>query len=152
MTNKGRKMKLKWIILPAVIIAVTITMLHSKKNTDIPKDLIGEWITSAPGYQDYFFKLTKEQIIYGHYGDKQDVYIISSLEKNQEGKDIVYTINYKSTDVKFTRYFFYVPENGGTIQFKHQEHIKWRKLKDVDFKENSETDQNKKAGQNEKNS
>jgi hypothetical protein len=145
-------LKLKWIILPAVIVAVAITMFYPKKNRDIPINLIGKWTTSAPGYQDYFFELTKETIIYGHNGGEQDVYIISSLEKNQEGKDIIYTINYKSTDVKFTRSFYYHPENGGTIQFKHQEHIKWRKTKDADIKEDSETDQNKKAGRNETNS
>ena len=143
-------MKLKWnLIVVLILIGASILMSCTGKNTDITKNLIGKWTTSAPGYQDYFFELTKETITYGHNGGEQDVYIISSLEKDQEGQDIVYTINYKSTDVKFTRSFHYDPKNGGTIQFKHQEHITWHKLKNDDFKENSETDQNKKAGQNE---
>jgi hypothetical protein len=126
-----RKMKLKWIVIVVLIlIGVSLSMSCTRKNTDITENLIGKWTTSAPGYQGYFFKLTKETIIYGHDGDEQNVYNISSLEKNQEGKDIVYTINYKSADVKFTRYFYYHPENGGTIQFKHQKHIEWRKSKD----------------------
>jgi hypothetical protein len=135
-------MKLKWVVIPAVIAAVAITMFYPKKNRDIPVNLIGKWTTSAPGYQDYFFELTKETIIYGRDGDEQNAYIISSLGKNQEGKNIVYTINYKSTDVKFTRSFYYDPANEGKIQFKHQEHIEWHKTKDSDLKENSETDQN----------
>jgi len=151
--KSGRKMKLKWIAIPVfILVAASIFISCTGKNANITENLIGKWTTSAPEYQDYFFELTKETITYGHNGDERNVYIISSVEKNQEGKDIVYTINYKSTDVKFTRYFYYHPENGGTIQFKHQEHVKWRKLKNDDFKENSETNQNKKAGQDETNS
>ena len=116
-------MKHKWIVIPVVILIAGITMFHFKKNRVIPANLLGRWTTSAPGYQDRFIELTKETLVY----DKEDVYIISSLEKNQEGKDIIYTINYKNSDVKFTRSFYYHPEHGGSIQFKHQEHITWRK-------------------------
>ena len=100
-------MKHKWIVIPVVILIAGITMFHFKKNRVI--------------------ELTKETLVYGIGGNKEDVYLISSLEKNQEGKDIIYTINYKNSDVKFTRSFYYHPEHGGSIQFKHQEHITWRK-------------------------
>ncbi|MGA7143492.1 MAG: hypothetical protein WBY47_03225 [Desulfobacterales bacterium] len=153
MTNKGRKLKLKWIILPAVIVAVTITMIHSKKNRDIPEKLFGKWTTSASGYEDRFLEITKETLTYGLGGDKEDVNFISSIEESLAGNRILYTITYKNTDgLEFTRSFNYVPKNGGAIRFKHQEHIEWRKMKDDASKENSETDQNKKAGQNETNS
>ena len=134
-------MKLKWIVIPAVIVAAIITMFHFKKNRDIPVNLIGKWVTSAPGYEDRFIEITKETFVYGLGGDKKDVYIISSLEQDQEGQNIVYTINYKNTEVTFTRSFYYHPENGGTIQFKHQKHIEWCKEKGAAFEENSETDQ-----------
>jgi hypothetical protein len=135
-------MKLKWIVIPAVIVAVTIIMLHFKKNRDIPLNLIGKWTTSAPRYQDRFFEIAKETLTYGLGGDKIDVYLISSIEESLEGNNRLYTINYKNTDgLKFTQSFYYHPENGGSIQLKHQEHIEWRKTKDAAFKENSETDQ-----------
>ena len=121
-------MKLKWIVIPVVIIAVTITMFHSKKNRDIPLNLIGKWTTSAPGYQDRFLEITKETLTYGLGGDKTDAYLISGIEESPEGNIILYTIGYKNTDgLEFTRSFYYHPENGGAIQFKHQEHIEWRK-------------------------
>jgi hypothetical protein len=143
-------MKLKWFVIPAVIVAVTIIMFHAKKNRDIPLDLIGKWTTSASGYQDRFLEITKETVTYGLGGDKEDVYLISNIEENPEGNSILYTISYKNTEgLEFTRSFYYYPENGGAIQFKHQEHIDWRKTKDAAFEENSETDQNKEAGQNE---
>ena len=142
-----------WIVIPAVIVALTITMFHSKKNRDIPLKLIGKWTTSASGYQDRFLEITKKTLTYGLGGDKKDVYFISSMKESLEGNSILYTINYKNTDsLEFTRSFYYHPENGVAIHFKHQEHIEWRKSKDADLKVDSETDQNKKVGQNETNS
>ena len=135
-------MKLTWIAIPVVILVVfLIFVFFPKKNRNIPEKLIGKWTTSAPMYEDRFIEITKETFVYGLGGDKKDVYMISSLEGKQEGQNIVYTINYKNTEVTFTRSFYYHPENGGAIQFKHQEHIEWCKEKDAALKENSETDQ-----------
>ena len=128
-------MKHKWTAIPVIIlVAVLIFVFFPKKNKDIPENLIGQWTTSAPGYQDRFIELTKETLVYGLGGDKEDVYTISSLEKNKEGKNIVYTINFKNTEVKFSRSFYYHPEQGGTIQFKHQEHITWHKKANTNMK------------------
>ena len=126
-------MKHKWIIIPVVILVVGITIFHFIKNKDMPANLIGKWTTSAPGYQDRFIELTKETIVYGIGGGKEDNYIITSVEKDLEGKNIVYTINFKNSEVKFTRSFHYHPENGGTIQFKHQEHVTWHKKTNTDI-------------------
>ena len=136
-------MKLKWVVIVALIlIGASIFVFYPGKNTDIPLNLIGKWTTSAPRYQDRFFEITKETLIYGLGGEKIDVYLISSIEESLEGNNRLYTINYKNTDgLKFTQSFYYHPENGGSIQLKHQEHIEWRKEKSAAFKENSETDQ-----------
>ncbi len=134
-------MKLKWIVIPVLIVAVAIYVFHSKKNKDIPVNLTGKWTTSAPGYQDRFIELTKETLVYGLGGGKIDVYLISSMERSLEGNNFLYTINYKNTNgLEFTRSFYYHPENGGTIQFKHQEHIEWRNRKNTAIKENSKTE------------
>ncbi|MCJ7540837.1 MAG: hypothetical protein WBG61_08460 [Desulfobacterales bacterium] len=136
-------MKLKWVVIVALIlIGASIFVFYPGKNTDIPLNLIGKWTTSAPRYQDRFFEITKETLIYGLGGGKIDVYFISSMEESLEGNNILYTINYKNTDgLKFTQSFYYHPENGGSIQLKHQEHIKWTKEKDDAVAENFKTDQ-----------
>jgi len=143
-------MKLKWIVIPGLIVAAAIiTMSCSKKHRDIPENLIGRWITSAPRYEDRFIELTKETFVYGLGGDKKDIYPISGMEKRLEGNNVLFTIRYKNAEgLAFTRSFYYHPENGGAIQFKHQEHITWHKTKDTVVEENSEPDQNMKAGQN----
>jgi hypothetical protein len=120
-------MKLKWIAIPVLVLVAVIFLFYTNKNKDIPINLMGKWVTSAPGYQDRYIEFTKEKLGFGIGDDKEDVYMISSLEKNLEGKNIIYTIDFKNSEVKFTRSFYYHPENGGTIQFKHQEHIMWRK-------------------------
>ena len=147
-------MKLKWIAIPVVIMVVLLMFVFfPKKNKDIPENLIGKWTTSAPKYEDRFIEITKETFVYGLGGDKEDVYFISNLETNPKGNKLLYTISFKNKDgLEFTRSFYYDPENGGTIQFKHQEHIKWTKEKNDTVEENVKTDQNKKAGQNETNS
>jgi hypothetical protein len=140
-------MKRKWIVIPAVIVAVAIYMLQSKEIKDFPEDLIGQWTTSEPRYQDRFFEITKETLAYGLGGGKIDVYFISSMKESLEGNNILYTINYKNTDgLKFTQSFYYHPENGGSIQLKHQEHIKWTKEKDDAVAENLKTDQKQESG------
>ncbi|MEJ2656108.1 MAG: hypothetical protein P8012_02800 [Desulfobacterales bacterium] len=141
-------MKPKWIVIPAVIVAVFIIyVFYSNKNKDIPINLIGKWTSTAPGYQDRFIELTKETLTYGLGGDKEDIYFISSLKEHSEKNNILYTISYKDKEgLAFIRAFYYHPEKGGTIQFKHQEHIKWRRINDAVFKENSEAGQNETNG------
>lgn len=137
-------MKLKWIVIPVfILVIVSIFIFFTKMNEDLPENLIGKWTTSTPGYQDRFIEITKETLTYGLGGDKKDVYFISSIKESLEGKNILYTISYKNTDgLKFTRSFNYDSEHGGTIQFKHQEHIGWLKKKNTVIKENYKTDQN----------
>jgi hypothetical protein len=127
------KMKSKWIVISAVILgALLVFLFFPIENRDIPENLIGKWITSEPNYQDRFIEITKETFVYGLGGDKLDVYFISNLKANLKNNEILYTISYKNKNgLKFTRSFYYYPENGGLIQFRHQEHIKWMKEKDV---------------------
>jgi len=120
------------------MVVLLIFLFFPKKNKDIPENLIGEWTTSAPEYEDRFIEITKETFVYGLGGDKKDVYFISNLETNPKGNKLLYTISFKNKDgLEFTRSFYYDPENGGTILFKHQEHIEWRKMKDDASTENS---------------
>jgi hypothetical protein len=125
-------MKHKWIVILVLLLAAAITLFYSKKNKDIPASLMGKWTTSAPGYQDRFIEFTKETLVYGIGGGKENVYTITSLEENPEGKNMSYTIEFKNSEVKFTRSFYYHPEIGGSIQFKHQEQITWRKEASTD--------------------
>ena len=123
-------MKLKWIVIVVLILTgASIFVSCTGKHSDIPEDLIGKWTTTEPRYEDRFFEITKETLIYGLGGDKQDVYFISSLERNLGENQLLYSISYKNKDgFKFTRSFYYESVNGGVIRFKNQKHIEWTKI------------------------
>ena len=123
-------MKLKSIVIVVlIIIGALIFVSCTGKHTNIPENLVGIWTTSEPRYEDRFFEITKETLIYGLGGDKKDIYSVSSIEESLEGNNIIYTISYKNTDgFKFTRSFYYESVEGGVIRFKNQKQVKWTKI------------------------
>jgi hypothetical protein len=126
-------MKLKWIVIVVLtLIGASIFVSCTEKKTDIPENLIGKWITSEPRYHDRFLEITKETLVYGLGGGKEDVYPISSITKDLKDDSILFTINFESKDGhKFTRSFSYAPCNGGEIRLKHEENVAWHKLEDA---------------------
>jgi hypothetical protein len=127
--KSGRKMKLKWIIIAvSILIGASIFVSCTEKKTDVPELLIGKWTTSEPRYHDRFIEITKETLVYGLGGDKEDVYPISGITKDLKGDNILYTISFESKDGhKFTRSFYYAPCDGGRISLKHEENVAWHK-------------------------
>lgn len=123
-------MKLKWIVIVILIlIGASIFVSRTGKHCDIPEDLTGRWTTTEPRYEDRFFEITKETLVYGLGGDKQDVYFISNLERKLVGNQLLYSIGFKNKDgFKFTRSFYYESGNGGIIRFKNQKHVEWTKI------------------------
>jgi len=132
------KMKLKWIVIAVLtLIGASIFVSCTEKKTNVPEPLIGKWTTSEPRYHDRFIEITKETLVYGLGGDKEDVYPISSITKDLRDDNILYTINFESKDGhKFTRSFYYAPFDGGRIRLKHEENVAWRKYKDATLEEN----------------
>lgn len=141
-------MKHKWILIPAfILVAVAIFMFLPKKNKELPENLMGRWTTSEPKYIDRYFELTKTTFTYGLGENKENVYIISSIEKSMEGNKTLYTISYKDpAGLVLTRSFYFESVDGGVIKFKNQKKIEWTKEEDGTVEENLKTDQNKKAG------
>lgn len=125
-------MKFKWIVIVAfILVAVSLFMFFPKKDKNIPQNLMGEWTSSDPRYQDRFFKITRERVTFGLGGDKEDTYFISSIEASPESHHTLYTISCKNADgASFTRSFYYQSANGGVITFKNQKHIEWHKEND----------------------
>ena len=128
-------MKHKWIIISVfILIIVSIFIFYSKEDGGVPDSLIGRWTTSESRYKDRFLELSDATFTYGLGEDKEDVYFISSIEKNIQDNNTLYTINYSNIDgLEYTRSFYYYPANGGVIKFKNQKHIKWTKEKDTVF-------------------
>ena len=95
----------------------------------VPQHLMGEWKTSAPGYEDRYLKINEHIIIYG-IGDGEEVsHTIDKIGKKQDGGKTIYTFYYRDTEgEKATLTVIYRPASGGTLQIKNSDHI-WEKAK-----------------------
>ena len=116
-------------ILLALTIFVSFFGCQLKEPATLPDELLGVWKTSAPRYKDCFFELTKDTITFANTDlDNIDVNSISKIEKIHKEKGILYTIHYENREGQEYKFFFYYdPSRGGTIRFKNQEGIEWRK-------------------------
>jgi len=122
-------MKSKYII----VVLSTFSLLFGcqvRTPTAIPDDLLGVWKTSAPKYKRCFFEITKDSITFVNRDSLEghDINTIVKIEITKEEKQILHTIHYKKMkgeEYKFS--FYYDMSEGGTIRFKNQKEIEWRK-------------------------
>lgn len=125
-----KRMKSKYMIL----VLSTFSLLfgcQAREPTAIPDELLGVWKTPAPKYKRCFFEITKDSIIFVNRDSLEgpDVNIIVKIEKTKKEKQTLYTIHYKrmkGEEYKFP--FHYDISKGGTIRFKNQKEIAWRKV------------------------
>ena len=97
----------------------------------MPQELIGIWMTSAPKYKECFLELSQEMIVFGsgHYFEHMDINYFVSVEKIQKKTHILYTIHYENIEGQKSKLpVYYVPLRGGSIRFKNQKKIEWRKI------------------------
>ena len=125
-------------ILLVLAIFVSFFGCQSKGPATVPDELLGVWETSAPKYENCFFRLTKDTLTFANIDlDNIDVNSISKIEKIHREKGILYTIHYENREGQEYKFlFYYDPFRGGAIRFKNQEQIEWRKA-DVPSNENS---------------
>ena len=122
-------MKIERFLAIVILFPILFGCQCSRKTT-APEDLIGVWKTSAAKYEDRFFEIKKDEIV---FGTGQGTFDSQTIEKVETGKvrgeeRILYTISYRNqegVEDKFS--FYYHPEKGGTIRFKNQEKIAWVK-------------------------
>lgn len=121
-------------ILLALAMFAALFGFQCEKSKTVPGELIGVWRTSAPKYEDCYFQLTEDLIIFANEAhlDKKDVNRISGIKKTDRGKQVLYTFSYEfyyegkeGQECKF--FFYYDPSEGGSIRFKNQLKIKWKK-------------------------
>ncbi len=117
-------------ILAALVTLVCLFGCRSGKNKTVPDELLGVWKTSGPKHADRFFELKKDVIVFGTGGSSVTANSIFEVEEVREEKEkmVLYTIHY--TNEKGGEYifsFYYDPTNGGTIRFKNQMQIEWKK-------------------------
>jgi hypothetical protein len=120
-------MKAERVLIIFIILLVFFAFQCGKKPT-VPDDLIGVWKTSTPQYEDRFFEIKKDEIIFGTGEGNSDTHRINNIEmeKIRGVESRLYTIHYKNLEGQECKFsFYYDPTKRGVIRFKNQEKMVW---------------------------
>lgn len=117
------------IIFTAVVIFVSLRGCRSGTMNTTPDALLGVWKTSAPQYADRYFEVRKVALLFGMEGSVSiSINPILKVERVPGESVDFYVIHYAGEGGQvYLLSFYYDPTNGGTIWFKNQMQIKWRK-------------------------
>lgn len=112
------------------IIALTLSMGCTAKNTFLDEEVLGVWKTQADQYADRFMELQKTRIIFGTGDGTISPHSIRGVEKDFKNNQSLYTIFYFNTgEQEYSFSFTYQPSQGGTIHFANQPNIIWQRKK-----------------------
>jgi hypothetical protein len=129
-SNQNR-MRLMHSWLLVLVLCITLFGCQAAKKTTIPQDMDniwGMWRASAEQYADRFLDITRGSLILGTGEGRVALHPIRRIEKTYENGDILYTIIYlNEQEQAYKLSFYYLPDNGGLIWFKHQKQIEWRR-------------------------
>jgi len=129
-------MKSKHIII--LLAAFTLLFACQAEEKTIPNELLGVWGTSDSEYEDCFFEIGKDSIIFINTDPSElsfDTNIISKIEMTlQEGKTL-YEIYYNKVGEEEYQFSFYYYPQDGSIRFKNQMNFAWRKTDDQGMEE-----------------
>ena len=90
-------------ILLVLAIFVSFFGCQSKGPATVPDELLGVWETSAPKYEDSFFRLTKDTLTFANRDlDYMDVNSISKIEKIHREKEFYIPFIMRTGKVKNT--------------------------------------------------
>ena len=99
-----------------------IFLVGCKQEVVVPPQLIGQWTTSSPQYEDRYLKFNEKTLTYG-IGDGEEVsHNIDKIDVNQGITETTYTFHYKDAEgEKWTLILTYKPD--GAIQIKNKNEI-----------------------------
>jgi hypothetical protein len=110
-----------------VLLSLSVLGCQESRNTHVPKDLIGKWVTNAPKYEDRYLELTENMIYFGTGGKTFDFDPIGKISMTPQGKRVLYTISYYHIEgQEFKLSFFHDPKRQ-TLALKNQPRIIWTK-------------------------
>lgn len=124
-------MKRKIFLTTILVFALLLGYSCSRDNT-LSDEMVGIWKTSSFQYMDTYFELKKNWIIFKTKTGDINVHPITKIKKQKVAKDewVLYTIHYQNNEMQKVEFpFYYHTLDDGTILFKNQENVVWRKAK-----------------------
>lgn len=120
-----------WITLAALAITLCLFGCGSESDGNIPNELVGRWTSSAPGYQDNFLELNKDQIVFGWGQSESSINSIVGVERvrQRDTNTFLITIYYTNDEGSDTAAsIYYDVTHPGSIRFKNQMGVEWKLL------------------------
>ncbi len=117
-------------VITAIAICAVLFGSHCSRNSTVSNELVGVWKTSTIRYENTYFELQRNRIIFKTIEGDLNIHPITKVEKTEVAKNewILYTIHYVNRDLQKVEFpFYYYALDKGTIIFKNQTNVVWRK-------------------------
>ncbi len=102
--------------------------IYINRVQTIPENLIGTWITTAPGYEERYMEFEEEKLTIGTGPESIELNFITEVQSTEQGGEISYSIRYRNVQqIPFELHLAYLRENGGKFTIRHLENIIWRR-------------------------
>lgn len=116
------------MLVAAAIALLALTFSYVKlRHVSVPPELIGTWKTTNPLYADRSLEISLESISFVTGGGTEYTGFIDNIESSSDQEKTLYTISYLVAGMRNQVSFYYDTSGGGTIQFKNQQSIAWKK-------------------------
>ena len=98
------------------------------QSARMPDELLGIWRTDNPAYKGRYMKCDPQFVVLGVGEDKPVPRKVVEITKASEGVETLYTLKTNEKDEgEYSFSFYYSPADGGTIRFKNQPQLIWKK-------------------------
>ena len=130
--DKNGPSKKKWVILFSVIVCCIIVafIVMRPKESIFPPELIGLWHTDDQRYIDRYFTIDESTIILGQGGDRQALFFIKDVDKENLGEYNFFKLNCIDEENN-DEYIFQIQYkfSNGVVNFVNINNVIWTKTK-----------------------
>jgi hypothetical protein len=111
-----------------LVVLIGAALIWGPSAHMVPDTLVGEWVSSAPRYDDRVFEIDPVSVNFGTPGSKVSVGFVKSVTAEPEGGRTLYTIAYVTNNNGPSQIsFYYDTEKGESIYFKNRQTVVWTK-------------------------
>jgi hypothetical protein len=110
-----------------VVVLIAAAWFWAPAPRMVPQELIGEWASSDPRYDDRVFEIDPVSVNFGTPGAKVSVGFIKSVTAEPDGARTLYTIAYVSNNLPSQISFYYDTQHGEGIYFKNRQSVVFTK-------------------------
>lgn len=110
-----------------VVVLVAAAWFWAPAPRLVPNELVGEWVSSDPHYDDRVFEIDPISVNFGTPGANVTVGFVQSVTAAQDGAKTLYTISYVANNLPGQISFYYDTQKGETIYFKNRKTVVWTK-------------------------